>query len=53
MIFLISYFLKIKFNKETIGYMGELHPKIIKNWKLKMPVALLEINLKEIYKKLI
>jgi phenylalanyl-tRNA synthetase beta chain len=44
---------QIKFNKETIGYMGELHPKIIKNWKLKMPVALLEINLKEIYKKLI
>jgi len=39
-------------NKE-IGIMGEIHPKILKNWKIKMPVALFEINLNEIFKKLI
>ena len=36
----------------SIGFIGEIHPKILKNWKLKMPVALFEINLEEIYNKL-
>lgn len=39
-------------NKE-IGILGEIHPKILKNWKIKMPVAILEVNLKEIFKKFI
>ena len=38
---------------KKIGEIGEIHPKILKNWKIKMPVALLEISLEEIYKKLI
>jgi phenylalanyl-tRNA synthetase beta chain len=38
------------FIKETsIGKMGEVHPKILKNWKIKMPVSILEIDLKEIF----
>ncbi len=37
---------------ETIGFIGEIHPKILKNWKIKMPVALFEINLEEILEKL-
>lgn len=37
---------------KKIGFIGEMHPKILKNWKLKMPVALLEIDLEEIFKKL-
>lgn len=40
-------------NDKQIGVIGEVHPKILKNWKIKMPVALLEINLNEIFKKLI
>jgi len=44
---------EISFGKKKIGYLGEIHPKIIKNWKLKMPAALLELDLEEIYNKLI
>jgi phenylalanyl-tRNA synthetase beta chain len=39
---------KIMFNEKEIGMIGEIHPKILKNWKIKMPVALLEIELDEI-----
>jgi len=38
---------------KRIGIMGEVHPRILKNWKIKMPVSILEIGLKEIFKKLI
>jgi phenylalanyl-tRNA synthetase beta chain len=37
--------------EKVIGFLGELHPKILRNWKIKMPVALFEINLEEIFKK--
>lgn len=37
---------------KTVGYVGEIHPKILRNWKIKMPVALMEISLEEIFKKL-
>jgi phenylalanyl-tRNA synthetase beta chain len=43
---------KIILDKKQIGSMGEIHPKILSNWKIKMPIALLEINLKEIFEKL-
>ena len=38
---------------EKIGYLGEIHPKILKNWKIKMPVALFEIELEGIFGKLV
>ncbi|OGJ12440.1 phenylalanine--tRNA ligase subunit beta [Candidatus Pacearchaeota archaeon RBG_19FT_COMBO_34_9] len=38
--------------EKVIGFLGEIHPKILKNWKIKMPVALLEINLEEVFRKL-
>jgi phenylalanyl-tRNA synthetase beta chain len=41
----------ILLDKKIIGTIGEIHPKILKNWKIKMPVALLEINLEPIFKK--
>ncbi len=43
----------LKGTSKKIGFIGEIHPKILKNWKIKMPVALFEINLEEIFKKLI
>lgn len=43
---------EIFIGNKKIGYLGEIHPKILKNWKLKMPVTLFEINLEEIFKKL-
>jgi len=52
-----SYFIEgrvgeITLNNKSIGFIGEIHPKILRNWKIKMPVALFEIDLEEIFKKL-
>jgi phenylalanyl-tRNA synthetase beta chain len=42
----------IKINGKDAGFIGEIHPRILRNWKIKMPVSLLEIDLEEIFKKL-
>ncbi len=42
---------EIHFDGKKIGSIGEVHPKILKNWKIKMPVSLFEISLKEIFEK--
>jgi phenylalanyl-tRNA synthetase beta chain len=44
---------KIITEKKEIGFIGEIHPKILKNWKIKMPIAIFEIGLEEIFKRLI
>lgn len=44
---------EILFEKKSIGYLGEIHPRILKDWKIKMPVSLLEISLEEIFKRLV
>lgn len=36
---------------KIIGKLGEIHPKILKNWKIKMPVSLFEIDLEEFFKE--
>ncbi len=36
-------------NNKTIGYMGEVHPKTLQEWNIKMPLSVLEISLEEIY----
>ena len=43
---------EVIFEKDKIGYIGEIHPNILKNWKIKMPVALFEISLEEVLDKL-
>jgi len=43
---------EITLNEKTLGFFGEVHPKILKNWKIKMPVSLLEIDLEEIFKEI-
>ncbi len=43
---------EIQFKNIKIGYLGEISPKILKNWRIKMPVALIEINLEKIIEKL-
>lgn len=35
--------------RKSVGFIGEIHPEILKNWKIRMPVALLEISLEEIF----
>jgi len=43
---------EIILDNKIIGFLGEIHPKILKNWKIKMPAALFEISLEEIFRKL-
>ena len=48
-----NYFIKgrvaeISLNNHVIGFIGEIHPKILKNWKIRMPVALFEISFEKI-----
>lgn len=43
---------EIILENKKIGYLGEIHPKILKNWRIKMPVALFEISLEEIFEKM-
>jgi len=35
----------IKVDGKTIGYMGEIAPRVLKNWKIKMPIVALEIDI--------
>ena len=44
---------KIILDGKEIGLIGEVHPKILRNWKIKMPVALLEISMEKIFEKLV
>lgn len=37
---------------KSLGFIGEIHPKTLKNWGIKMPIALFEINLEEVLKEL-
>jgi len=39
---------EIKLENKTLGFIGEVHPKILKNWRIKMPTTLFEIDLKKI-----
>jgi phenylalanyl-tRNA synthetase beta chain len=35
-------------NKKSIGFVGELHPNVLANWKIEMPVVAFEINIEEL-----
>jgi len=41
---------RITCGTKKIGYIGEIHPKVLESWQLENPVAALEINLSEIIK---
>jgi len=41
---------KIIINKENIGYIGEISPKIIENFSLEFPVSCLELDLDKIFR---
>jgi len=36
-------------NEKVIGDMGEIHPQILSDFKIKMPVSIIEISLEEIF----
>jgi phenylalanyl-tRNA synthetase beta chain len=37
---------EILVKNRSVGFIGELHPSVLKNWKVEMPVAAFEIELK-------
>lgn len=39
---------KILFNGKQVGFAGEIVPRVLKNWKIKMPVVAMEICMEEI-----
>jgi phenylalanyl-tRNA synthetase beta chain len=43
---------KIIINDKEAGVIGEIHPRILRNWKIKMPVALVELNLESVFENL-
>jgi phenylalanyl-tRNA synthetase beta subunit len=42
----------IHVDNKNIGFLGEIHPKTLRDWHLKMPLALAELDLTHIYDKL-
>jgi phenylalanyl-tRNA synthetase beta chain len=44
---------KIVLDGKDLGFIGEIHPRVLRKWKIKMPVALFELNLDEVFKKLV
>jgi phenylalanyl-tRNA synthetase beta chain len=40
---------EILVKNKPIGFIGELHPMVLKNWKLEMPVAAFEIDLEMLH----
>ncbi len=44
---------KISYKGEEIGIIGEIHPSLLKNWHLKMPLVYLEIELEKILESLV
>ncbi|MEK6840515.1 MAG: phenylalanine--tRNA ligase subunit beta [Nanoarchaeota archaeon] len=43
---------EIHLNGKSLGFIGEVHPKTLKDWGIKMPAALFEIELEEVLKAL-
>lgn len=41
---------KIICNSSDMGYLGEVHPETLRDWGIKMPLAVFEISLKELIK---
>jgi phenylalanyl-tRNA synthetase beta chain len=52
-----EYFIKgrvaeIKLENKALGFLGEIHPRILRNWKIRMPVALFEMDFDDIMKSI-
>jgi len=41
---------KLEINGKVIGEFGEIHPQVLNNWNIEMPVSSLEINFSELFK---
>ena len=41
--------LPISLNGKNIAYIGEIHPSVLENWNLEVPVSALELNLTDLF----
>lgn len=41
---------RVVVGKEEVGYIGEIHPKVLAGWDINMPVAAFELNLSELFR---
>lgn len=41
---------RVNISNKNVAYIGEIHPQVLKNWDLEMPVTAFELNLTELYK---
>lgn len=39
---------RVSFKGKDIAYLGEIHPQVLSNWNIEMPVAALELNVTEL-----
>jgi phenylalanyl-tRNA synthetase beta chain len=40
---------RVSFKKKEIAYVGEIHPEVLGNFEVEMPVAVLELNVTELF----
>jgi len=40
---------RISVNEKKVAYLGEIHPKVLSNFNIEMPVSGFELNLTEIF----
>ena len=40
---------KIKAGECELGMLGEIHPKVLNNFKIEMPVAALQLNITKLF----
>ena len=43
---------RVSYHGKKIAYIGEIYPKVLENWELEMPVAVLELNLTDLFEEL-
>lgn len=43
---------EIMLNKQKIGLLGEIHPQVLQNWTLVVPVVVLELDLENLFQKI-
>lgn len=41
---------RVVVNGTKLAYIGEIHPQVLSNWTIDMPVAMLEINMTELFR---
>jgi phenylalanyl-tRNA synthetase beta chain len=47
--FILGRCAEILVENELIGFIGEIYPAVLENWKIEMPVATFEINLEKLF----